>query len=518
MERIRLMSWEIAIYILTFIIVLLGVIFIPSKIYKVIIVILGLLIFLIEINYTLVEKKEKAKLEKRVEAVIQDIQVKEAHRIGIYMKYPAVMIDDPLFRGLFQQGEEYVNKGDYKEAINTYRKILNYHTVTAVNKSAAHNNIGLCYKYQNKPEEALRYFINSETTVKEIDDKKVKLKVQTITFTNIALAYKELYQYNLSLAYFKKLIKINNILNDNLKKAEIFHALADLSLSLNNSIQAYQEALLDYNKDDFPSDYAHIQNNLGVTYRTLAKVQDKAENSQLAISALKEALKVYSLDHLPKDYAETQNNLGVAYSSLAETHDKEKNFQLAINAFNEALKIYSLDYLPKNYAETQNNLGVVYTSLVAVQDRAENFQLAINAFNEALKIYSLDYLPVELANTQVNLGCFYGTLAEVHETAKNCQLAINAFNIALKIFTLDRFPMKHVMIQHNIGLTYLTIAQSQNNTKYCRLALEAFRKVWSIISKEDYPEMCQFIDESTKLLLNICNVKSENDLERLLEK
>jgi tetratricopeptide (TPR) repeat protein len=81
------------------------------------------------------------------------------------------------------------------------------------------------------------------------------------------------------------------------------------------------------------------QSNLGDTYRTLAEVENKAENCNRAIAACKEALKVHTLDRFPIKYAMTQSNLGDTYRTLAEVEDKAENCNRAIAAYEEALNL-----------------------------------------------------------------------------------------------------------------------------------------------------------------------------------
>ena len=54
------------------------------------------------------------------------------------------------------------------------------------------------------------------------------------------------------------------------------------------------------------------QNNLGNAYSTLAEVEDKAKNCQSAIQAYDEALKVYTKEEFPEVYHLVEHNLRIA--------------------------------------------------------------------------------------------------------------------------------------------------------------------------------------------------------------
>jgi len=87
-------------------------------------------------------------------------------------------------------------------------------------------------------------------------------------------------------------------------------------------------------------DYAMTQNNLGAAYVTLAEVEDKAENSKIAIRACEEALKVHHLEEFPMGYAKAQSTLGSAYKTLATVEDRSENCRKAEHAFQEALNVW----------------------------------------------------------------------------------------------------------------------------------------------------------------------------------
>ncbi|MEM2930854.1 MAG: tetratricopeptide repeat protein, partial [Thermoproteota archaeon] len=75
------------------------------------------------------------------------------------------------------------------------------------------------------------------------------------------------------------------------------------------AIKAYEEALKVYTRERFPMDYAMTQNNLGNAYRTLAEVEDKAENCKKAIKAYEEALKIFTEKEFPETHHLVKLNL-----------------------------------------------------------------------------------------------------------------------------------------------------------------------------------------------------------------
>jgi hypothetical protein len=51
------------------------------------------------------------------------------------------------------------------------------------------------------------------------------------------------------------------------------------------------------------------QNNLGIAYVILAKVEEKGENCRRAIAAYEEALSVYTQESSPQEHALVESNL-----------------------------------------------------------------------------------------------------------------------------------------------------------------------------------------------------------------
>jgi tetratricopeptide (TPR) repeat protein len=277
------------------------------------------------------------------------------------------------------------------------------------------------------------------------------------------------------------------------------------------AIVAYEKALNTYNLEKSPTQFARTQNNLGIAYRGLSEVEDKAANCWKAIMAYEEALKVYTLDAFPMDYAMTQNNLGAACQALAEVEDKAANCRKAITAFQEALKVRTLDAFPIQYAMTQNNLGTAYGRLAEVEDKAANCRKAITAFEETLKIYTFNVFPIQYGVTQNNLGGAFGTLAQVEDRAVNCRKAITAFQEALKARSPDAFSLQHAETQYNLAAAYGILSEVENKKENCMKAKEAFDIALEIFDKEGLHDHRQRTINGLAWLYKICGDKFSAD-------
>lgn len=553
------MLLKIFIFTLSLFFILITVKFIPKKhrICKIISVIILLLFCILSVSSLVMDYRNYKESEELKTAIMHDLQLPEAIRRGIPLRYPDEIPKDPLFQGLFQQGRQYEQEGDYEKAINSYKDIINYWTSPAFIKVLAYNSIGFCYYDQGKFDEAWESFTDAEVNMDKIGDRTEKLNAQVSVFYNLGLVYKALNKFSLARSYFYKALEANKSIEDQFRGGNVLQNLAFLSLNLNkpnnfitglnNTVQSYQKALKKntreyspenyakiqnnlgntyqvlamyqhkaqycklaiiafqsaleiHTKEYFPIDYAILQNNLGVAHRTLAEVQEKVENCQLAIEAYKKALEIRTEKKFPKQYAIIHNNLGNAYQTLAEAINKVENCQLAIESYQKALVIYTKEHFPIPYATIQNNLGNAYRAIAEVKNKTINCQLSIDAFQKALEIRTKEHFPMQYAMTQNNLGAAYRTLAQVKDKAKNCQLAITTFQKALEICTKEHLPIQYAMIQNNLGNAYAILAEVQDKVKNIHLAKEAYQEALKIYKKEEYPDVYELINKNILLL------------------
>jgi len=261
----------------------------------------------------------------------------------------------------------------------------------------------------------------------------------------------------------------------------------DKAENCKRAIKAHEESLIVFTLERFPKYYAANQNDLGNAYGILAEVEDRAENCKRAIKVFEEALKVYTLKRSPRGYAITHNNLGNAYRTLAEVEDKAENCKKAIKAHEESLIVFTLERSPRDYAATQNNLGIVYQTLAEEEDRIENCKKAIEFFEKAFKVRTLEHFQRDYAATQNSLGNTYRLLAEVEDKAENCKKAIKSHEESLKIRTLEHFPMDYAATQNNLGNAYRTLAEVEHKAENCKKAIKSFGGALKVYILERFP-------------------------------
>ncbi|MDJ0555032.1 MAG: tetratricopeptide repeat protein [Microcoleaceae cyanobacterium MO_207.B10] len=213
-------------------------------------------------------------------------------------------------------------------------------------------------------------------------------------------------------------------------------AYSDALVYLERSIILYQMALSNitpYQKHT----YARLQKNLGLSYGDLAAYREPEQNWQQSVMAYQEAILYLDGQNDTQDYASTLNNLGAGYWNLAQYTETVTNLQGSISAYAEAVSYFEPETEPLNYAMVQNNLGTAYWNLAQFEKSKTLILKAVEAYQEALKYRTPQNAPSAFAATQNNLGTAYWHLAhqfQEHQIRSQLlQEAIAAYTQALNI-------------------------------------------------------------------------------------
>ena len=130
---------------ITLILMLLGVIYIPSMIIRVVIIIFGIISFII-INCNLSKEKQKSEENDNIIKIMKaEIERLKLNIKGMPQSYTDRLKDNPLFLYAYKVGEEHERRGKYKEAIKSYQEILKNPLGDEESKVTAYNLIGLCH-------------------------------------------------------------------------------------------------------------------------------------------------------------------------------------------------------------------------------------------------------------------------------------------------------------------------------------------------------------------------------------
>lgn len=133
--------------------------------------------------------------------------------------------------------------------------------------------------------------------------------------------------------------------------------------TIKDTVKAYQRALRVFTGENYPQEFAILQNNIAITYLSISLTPEGEEIRQaMAVQCFEAALKWVTLIEHPSEYAMLQNNLANALQSLPSTHPVENNYK-ALAAYDEALKVRTPQDAPIEWANTISNKANVLFNL-----------------------------------------------------------------------------------------------------------------------------------------------------------
>ncbi len=206
-----------------------------------------------------------------------------------------------------------------------------------------------------------------------------------------------------------------------------------IELTLRQAITAYEQALLGYSPAQKPLDYAAVQNNLGITYWSLAKHTASSPALKNAIAAYRDALNYRTPETEPTTCAITYNNLALAYWDLSKDESIDREHKLryqrnAVTAFEAALQtaqsVSSLNQADR--AAIYHCLGDVHAQMVETTptpaEVAESLQKSLYSYVQAI-----DGMPLESPVFEARLTAIIANLRshQEHLGLASQQLALN---------------------------------------------------------------------------------------------
>ncbi|UBF27664.1 CHAT domain-containing protein [Kovacikia minuta CCNUW1] len=295
------------------------------------------------------------------------------------------------------------------------------------------------------------------------------------------------------------------------------------SENLKRSIDCYEKALSIITYEEFPEKWATGKNNLGVVFRNSIGEQ-QAQDIEKAINYFLESLRVFTREEYPEEWARTQSNLGNAYSSRI-VGDKLENFKKAIFCHQNALEVYTFDDNPEEWARSQNNLGRVYLDEDIHQYSEENLRKAINCLRSSLQVYTFESFPEMWAAVQTNLAGAYARLK--HEDS--FKQALKCYTDASQVYTYKDFPEKWAILQYNIGNLCTEMSKIylesgfDNDLKECKefkhdfshlieQAIEYFNDSLKVFTREVFPEQWASVQNR----LGLCHKDCHHILKAIL--
>ena len=163
-------------------------------------------------------------------------------------------------------------------------------------------------------------------------------------------------EFEVALSLLQETGKAEEIAEINMNLGLVLHNLTGFNKSkITDAISAYQRALRTFTRENYPTEFAILHNNLATAYLSIPMTDERGKMREaLAVQSFEEALKIITIEEQPSEYAMLQNNLGNALQYVSSSHAIENNLR-ALDAYDEALKVRTSTDTPFEYANTLCN-------------------------------------------------------------------------------------------------------------------------------------------------------------------
>lgn len=285
-------------------------------------------------------------------------------------------------------------KGNYKDALEYYEKVLAIFSGTANELASIYNNIGVIYGIYDESAKALKYY-NNALNIYLKKSSENHLFIATI-YNNIGTIFMSNQEYKNATKYYEKslYITIKSVGDHHIDTAityanlgETYNLTGEYNKALTYNLKALKITLETLGEKH--QNTAILYNNIGEVYKSKRKYNKAIENLEKSLY-----IKIALLGEEHLSTSSTYNNLGAVY------HCKNDN-DIAIKYFEKSLKI-KLKVLGEKHSSTisvYNNIGVIYKAL-------NNKDLAYEYYDKALNISLENY-----GDKNINVATAYNNLA-----------------------------------------------------------------------------------------------------------
>ena len=177
--------------------------------------------------------------------------------------------------------------------------------------------------------------------------------------------------------------------------------IANISDSFAESLGYISRAIDIFRKEEA----TELLGNAQYRKATLLYTWAKSGNPQFlkgAMDAYQQALKVFNREDTPSVFADIQHHLGVIYSEIPDEIKKKGIWaSVSSSSFNEALNFYTEEDYPYEHAMVCNSFGNAMTKYPTAI-HSDNYEKALFYYQKALTIRTADKYPIERALTLLN--------------------------------------------------------------------------------------------------------------------
>ncbi len=282
----------------------------------------------------------------------------------------------------------------------------------------AYNNLGICYRFNNKLDSTKYYFEKAVKLAETNKDDKFLVK----GYIALGWYYKTMNELPIALKYFTKALEMAKITKNKLSEADAYRKIADIHLNLNEEKQAFEKLRQAYNLYIIVKDtnaMGDMLGSMGYAFRRVGK-------SDSAIHYLNKCINIFK----------SINNFSLiptAYTEIGKTYFEKKQFQKAELNFLQAIIEHKK---PTNYGHDDGlyiYLGQTQLELNKLKESKKNILIGQKKAEESGDLE----MQVEASNSLVQ---YYERIGDF----KNAYFAKNKYTTQL-----DSISAKADLVQTN---------------------------------------------------------------------
>ncbi|MGB6301495.1 MAG: tetratricopeptide repeat protein [Rivularia sp. (in: cyanobacteria)] len=336
---------------------------------------------------------------------------------------------------LYKLGEQQLNRGEYREALNNFQQALVIFREIGERKSEGVilNNIGEVYRSLGEYPKALDYYQQSLAIDKQVDDKAG----EGITLNNIGLVYRNLGEYAKALDYYQKSLAIHKQVGNKAEEGSTLNNIGAVYRSLGEypkALDYLQQSLAIFKQIGDKAGVGNTISNIGLVYYDLGEYPKALDYYQQAL-AIKKQVGDKSGE------GTILNNIGLVYDDLGD-------YAKALNYYQKSLAIKKQVGDKSGEGSTLNNIGAVYRNL--------------GEYTKALDYYQKSLAIIKQVGNNAVESATLNNIAFLFKTQKQPKLAIVFYKKSVNISEQIRKQLKTLPKQQQESYTK-TIAHTYRN-------------------------------------------------------
>jgi len=244
------------------------------------------------------------------------------------------------------------------------------------------------------------------------------LKYRAFALNNIGVILKNQGNYDKSIGYFAKGLKIHELIGDKMGTSATFNNIGNLYLDQNKfskAIEYYFKSLKIDKELNSKHGIGATLSNIGLVYMDLGDSALDAGNKTLSVEKYEKAINFFRQSLKIQEEIENKRGIAIALNNLGTAYQSLENYSESMDFYKKSLKIREEMDNEKEVAASLLNIGGVYLDL-------HNYAAALDYSNKAFVIAKKLNAVIEIKDVSRNLAEIYKKLGNYKKSLEMFQL------------------------------------------------------------------------------------------------